>query len=179
VGTADPNYCQALNLYVGSACNDNNPTTINDMVNANCECVGTPDPSYCPDWGAFVGSACDDGNEETENDILDGNCICLGRAVVKNATLVLANIIMPESGDQNQFLEIHVTLDAFVTFYIRNRWGNIVGKKMEQINAGSNVLWDGKLNGSILDAGVYTYALSIQLAGQAIVYKQGSVTLIR
>ena len=44
VGTPDPNYCPALNL-LGSACNDNNAATINDMVNANCECVVRPIPT--------------------------------------------------------------------------------------------------------------------------------------
>ena len=98
VGTPDPNYRPALNLFVGSACNDNNAATINDAVNANCECVGTPDPNLCADWQAFVGSACDDGNNETENDTIDKDCNCLN-SCSKNENLVLANIIMPESGD--------------------------------------------------------------------------------
>ena len=98
-----PTTALPLICFVGSACNDNNAATINDAVNANCECVGTPDPNFCADWQAFVGSACDDGNNETENDTIDKDCNCLGTAVVKNENLVLANIIMPESGDQNQF----------------------------------------------------------------------------
>ena len=37
---------RSWNLFVGSACNDNNAATINDAVNANWECMGTPDPNF-------------------------------------------------------------------------------------------------------------------------------------
>ena len=77
-GSPDPNYCPALNLYIGSACNDNNAATINDMVNANCECVGSPNPNYCPALNLYVGSACNDNNAATINDMVNANCECVG-----------------------------------------------------------------------------------------------------
>ena len=43
----------------------------------------------------------------------------------------------------------------------------------------AQMYWGWKMNGSILDAGVYTYSLSVQIVGQTIKYKQGSVTVIR
>ncbi|MEL6256697.1 MAG: hypothetical protein AAFR87_32150, partial [Bacteroidota bacterium] len=54
----------------GTACDDGNAATINDMYDANCNCVGTP----CPP----AGTACDDGNANTTNDVEDGFCNCAG-----------------------------------------------------------------------------------------------------
>ena len=36
------NACDATNCNVGTACNDGNPNTINDLFDVNCNCVGTP-----------------------------------------------------------------------------------------------------------------------------------------
>ncbi|MBL0082354.1 MAG: hypothetical protein IPP37_07920 [Saprospiraceae bacterium] len=65
MGTPDPNYCATLNLFIGNACNDNNPNTLNDVVNASCECAGTPDPNYCTTLNLFIGNACNDNNPNT------------------------------------------------------------------------------------------------------------------
>ena len=62
--------------------------------------------------------------------------------------------------------------------FIRNRWGNIVGKKIEQMNVGSKCIVGWRWIDH-LDAGVYILFLSVQIVGQAIKYKQGSVTVIR
>lgn len=35
-------YCQELELNIGDSCDDENPNTINDVVNADCECEGEP-----------------------------------------------------------------------------------------------------------------------------------------
>ncbi|MCB0562633.1 MAG: hypothetical protein KDD09_26960, partial [Phaeodactylibacter sp.] len=34
--------CPALSANTGDACNDGDPTTINDLIDANCNCAGTP-----------------------------------------------------------------------------------------------------------------------------------------
>ncbi len=39
--------CPLLGLNVGSPCDDGNPATINDTVNANCECLGVPVNDHC------------------------------------------------------------------------------------------------------------------------------------
>jgi len=59
----------------GTACNDGNPNTENDVEDGNCGCAGTPIP--CP----AAGTACDDGNPNTENDVEDGNCNCAGTPI--------------------------------------------------------------------------------------------------
>ncbi len=40
--------CPLVSGTVGSACNDNNPFTTGDVLNASCACVGTPVP--CDNW---------------------------------------------------------------------------------------------------------------------------------
>jgi len=89
--------CPNLSANIGAPCNDGDPTTINDRVNANCNCVGTPTActgigdadgdGVCanvdcndnnPNITTQPGSACDDGNPATVNDALDANCNCAG-----------------------------------------------------------------------------------------------------
>ena len=44
----------------GDSCDDGDPGTYNDTVNANCECIGVP--YDCPSIPANIGDPCDDGN---------------------------------------------------------------------------------------------------------------------
>ncbi|MCB0595763.1 MAG: metallophosphoesterase, partial [Phaeodactylibacter sp.] len=81
----------------GTACDDNDPATINDVYDANCNCAGTF--NTCPGIGdddsdgicndvdcnstdpnapSLPGDPCDDGDNTTLNDALDGNCNCVG-----------------------------------------------------------------------------------------------------
>lgn len=46
--TDDTDLCPAVTGTVGSPCDDNDPSTINDVVDANCVCAGTP--TLCADW---------------------------------------------------------------------------------------------------------------------------------
>lgn len=59
-----------LTQYIGTPCDDNNSSTSNDKINANCECKGT-----C----AFIGNKCDDGDPNTTNDLFDMDCNCVGQ----------------------------------------------------------------------------------------------------
>ncbi len=74
---------------VGSSCNDGDPCTVNDVLNANCQCAGTPSPDSdgdgvcnaqdsCPNTPGQVGGTCNDGNPCTTNDVLNANCQCAG-----------------------------------------------------------------------------------------------------
>ena len=179
MGSADPNYCATLNLFVGNACDDNNPTTINDIVNANCECLGTPDPNYCEEYKLFIGSPCDDGDDATQNDTLGADCICGGKLISEEDEIVLANVIMPDGSADNQNLEINVTKPMIATLFISNRWGNVVSRKNEHLDAGRHILWDGRFNGELLDGGVYAYTLVLEYQDNIRIVKQGNVTLIR
>jgi hypothetical protein len=57
----------------GTTCDDGDPSTFNDALDANCVCVGTPCPT--------AGTSCDDGDPNTENDMADGLCGCVGTPI--------------------------------------------------------------------------------------------------
>ncbi len=61
---------------IGDACDDNDPTTINDVINAACNCVGMP--FDCPELMGNIGDTCDDGKVATINDTIDTTCNCIG-----------------------------------------------------------------------------------------------------
>ncbi|MBK8228152.1 MAG: T9SS type A sorting domain-containing protein [Flavobacteriales bacterium] len=75
----------------GTACNDNNDCTINDLWDANCNCAGTFQDTdsdgvcdandNCATVPGQIGSTCDDGNIGTENDVLNASCVCQGTPV--------------------------------------------------------------------------------------------------
>jgi hypothetical protein len=84
-------------LVPGGACDDGDATTINDTVDANCNCVGTLGSSGCMDVTAcnydaaaviddgsclFIGQVCDDGDTTTTNDMIDANCVCTGTVII-------------------------------------------------------------------------------------------------
>ncbi|MEL6926186.1 MAG: discoidin domain-containing protein, partial [Bacteroidota bacterium] len=59
----------------GTACDDGDNNTENDVEDGNCNCAG--DPISCP----VAGTPCNDGNSNTENDVEDGNCNCSGTPI--------------------------------------------------------------------------------------------------
>lgn len=86
-------------LYPNTPCNDNNPNTINDSTDANCNCVGQTitvipgcmnplacnyNPAATVDNGTCImpGSPCNDNNPNTMNDSIDANCNCVGMLIV-------------------------------------------------------------------------------------------------
>jgi uncharacterized delta-60 repeat protein len=90
-------------MYINAACNDNNPLTINDVVNSNCQCVGQAvtvipgctNPLACnynplanQDDGSCImpGTACNDNNPNTINDSIGPNCNCVGELIVPGCT---------------------------------------------------------------------------------------------
>ncbi|MBK8340482.1 MAG: T9SS type A sorting domain-containing protein [Flavobacteriales bacterium] len=74
-----PGTCGCGNAEPGTACNDGNPNTGNDVVNASCQCIGTTlDCAGVPGGPAIPGTACDDSNPGTVNDVYLANCTCAG-----------------------------------------------------------------------------------------------------
>jgi len=97
---------------VGSACDDGDVNTINDVYMADCSCAGVFntvlgctdmaacnfDPLANTDDGscltldclgdcggpALVGTSCDDGDASTENDVYNANCTCIGAFIAVN-----------------------------------------------------------------------------------------------
>ncbi len=83
-------------LYPGGVCDDGDPTTLNDMVDANCNCAGVPGEAGCMDVTAcnfnvnavtddgsclFTGQFCDDGDSTTADDAIDAACNCVGTVI--------------------------------------------------------------------------------------------------
>jgi hypothetical protein len=82
--------CPNVTGQQGSACNDGNACTINDVLNASCVCTGTTDNTdtdgdgvpncsdNCPTVAGQQGSTCNDNNACTINDVLNASCVCAG-----------------------------------------------------------------------------------------------------
>ncbi len=67
---------------IGTACDDGNAATGNDVYDANCVCAGQLiDCEGVPGGTATVGTSCDDGNAATGNDVYDANCVCAGQLI--------------------------------------------------------------------------------------------------
>jgi len=85
--------CPNVAGQIGSACDDGNACTDNDVLNASCVCAGTlnntdtdgdgvPNCSdNCPAVAGQQGSTCDDNNALTINDVLNASCVCVGTTV--------------------------------------------------------------------------------------------------
>ena len=78
----------------GTACDDNNPATGNDMIGANCICAGQPvDCNGVAGGGAWVGTPCDDGNALTGGDTWLTGCVCTGQTVLVSAKAILSGAL--------------------------------------------------------------------------------------
>lgn len=86
----------------GTACNDGNACTTNDVWSASCQCAGTPSgdsdgdgvcnaldgcpndpnkiaPGQCGCGNLEPGSPCNDNNPNTTGDVVGSNCVCAGQ----------------------------------------------------------------------------------------------------
>ncbi|MBK7246906.1 MAG: hypothetical protein IPI05_04445 [Flavobacteriales bacterium] len=107
-GTATPD-CNGVvggPAVAGSSCNDGSACTVNDVLDANCQCVGTTSPDTdgdgicnaqdnCPNVPGQIGSSCDDGNPATINDVLNSNCQCVGTPATLDCNNVPNGPAMP------------------------------------------------------------------------------------
>jgi len=112
----------------GAACDDGNPCTVQDIIDANCNCVGTyvdsdqddvcdaldKCPGY-PDWQDAdgdgipdgcdecnnAGLSCDDGDPCTLQDIFDADCNCAGTYVDSDQDDVCDAFDQCPGGDDN------------------------------------------------------------------------------
>ena len=77
-----PGLCGCGQAEPGSPCDDGDPGTANDVINASCQCVGQLiDCLGVPGGTALVGTACNDNNANTGNDTWDANCVCTGQLI--------------------------------------------------------------------------------------------------
>ncbi len=72
--------CPALSAYIGNSCDDGDNTTVNDMVDAGCNCAGTP--TACTGIGDMDGDGicadvdCDDNNAAVTTVDADQDGVC-------------------------------------------------------------------------------------------------------
>lgn len=84
-------------FFPGDECDDEDSSTINDVVLEDCSCLGVPVVLGCLDDEAcnfnisanvedesceYPGDSCDDLNADTFNDLYDDDCSCLGTPFV-------------------------------------------------------------------------------------------------
>jgi hypothetical protein len=123
VGCTDPTACNYNALAAfddgscalpGSACDDGNASTTNDVYGADCSCAGeiiavmgctnadacNYDPAANTNDGScyFVGDACDDGNANTTNDVYNANCQCQGVVSVEEIATFYSVYPNPTNG---------------------------------------------------------------------------------
>jgi len=112
----------------GQPCNDNDPCTINDVIDTNCNCNGTFEDTdndtvcdandLCPNFDdTLIGTACDDGDPNTINDEYSTNCICEGTPGNSVCSRVNAGIDDVEENTSNGFVttgssDLEMTFDA-------------------------------------------------------------------
>ncbi len=74
----------------------------------------------------------------------------------------IPNVFTPNQDGENDVFGFTIQNDYTVEVVILNRWGNIVKEADIDVNAGSFVkLWDGSVNNSIANDGVYFYKLKV------------------
>ncbi len=127
-----PDFCDSCdNNTTGNSCDDGDDCTVNDVIDANCNCVGTfqdsdsdgvcdaddiceggddnqdsdndGTPDFCDSCdGNTVGNSCDDGNDCTINDVIDANCNCAGTFQDSDSDGVCDADDICQGGDDNQ-----------------------------------------------------------------------------
>lgn len=90
----------------------------------------------------------------------------------------IPNVFAPESGSGSSFQVFPSCPILVAQLRIYNRWGGLIYE-----STGSDVSWDGRLNGKILPTGVYLYDAELQLAPvqRPVEWRRwtGSVLLLR
>ncbi len=118
-------------LFTGSPCNDANPLTMNDMIDANCQCSGVLMVMGCTNASAcnfdaaatmddgsciLIGDACNDGNALTMNDVIDANCNCTGTLSTDFVVINEVDADQP-AADAAEFVELYGTPSMSLTGY--------------------------------------------------------------
>ena len=107
------NFCydNTSGCTAGTACDDGDPCTTGDVLDASCNCAGTfadadsdgvcDANDQCPNFDdSLIGTACDDGDACTINDTVGSDCACAGTfADADNDGVCDANDICPGGDD--------------------------------------------------------------------------------
>lgn len=74
----------------------------------------------------------------------------------------IPNVFTPNGDNINDIFTITSNLTVHAKIYIFNRWGNEIFVFDDNLNVGSNIIWNGKTkNSSEVVDGVYFYKIEI------------------
>lgn len=109
----------------GTACDDGNADTQNDVYDATCACVGE-DCLGVLGGPALPGTACDDGDSTTVNDTWQTGCVCSGVVGVSENTLNPIVDVEPNPTRDQVRVRIGQVGGARVTLVVRDALGRTV-----------------------------------------------------
>jgi hypothetical protein len=125
----------------GTACDDGNTDTQNDVYDNSCACVGE-DCLGVLGGNALPGQPCDDNDPGTVNDTWGPGCNCVGQVGIAEYSAATVKIY-PNPARDAIFLEIaeaagdHITvdlLDALGAKVIRHDLGAVSGERRERLD---------------------------------------------
>jgi hypothetical protein len=102
--------------------------------------------------------------------------------VNKDKVFAISNIMKIGSFENGNlvFSTYKKSVSQINSFEIYDRFGNLVHRKAnERLVENPFKLWDGKINNTIVETGVYTYFLNLLLSDQTSLKLTGNVTLIK
>lgn len=126
-------------------------TAIVNVVVADCGCIDPLAINYDP-------TAVQD----------DGSC------VFPLPTVIIPNIFTPNNDGENDLFFLTVTNVTDIEMRINNRWGNVIFE-----GNGLNVVWDGKVNGSLAPEGIYFLQYKVKGYKDEEISGQGFIQLIK
>lgn len=109
----------------GTACDDGNADTQNDVYDANCTCLGE-DCLGVPGGNALPGEPCDDGDPNTANDTWQTGCICSGINSVQELAPAPAVTVSPNPTRDVLRIGIADLSGQHVVLTLRNALGQTV-----------------------------------------------------
>jgi gliding motility-associated-like protein len=99
----------------------------------------------------------------------------------ENINVYIPNIFSPNNDGHNDEFTIGA-LDGLVRgvilFSVYDRWGNLM-YLLENVGFDEDIGWDGKFNNQLVQSGVYTYFIQLELIDGQDFNFSGSVTLVR
>lgn len=96
--------------------------------------------------------------------------------------IYIPNIFSPNNDGANDFFKPHggFGVDEIKVFRIYDRWGNLIFERLNyKPNSTNDQAWDGRMNGQLLDPGVYAYLIEAKFNDGKIITYSGSITLVR
>jgi len=97
----------------------------------------------------------------------------------------IPNILSPNALGKDQYFVIGLSESLYQygveiqDFAIYDRWGNLIRSLSQQTLVEDMPLWDGKFNGSDVEAGVYIYTFQLNYPNGESYHFLGDVTLVR